>query len=195
MTGTLEFVMATARAVMTSLAMSYEMETGKTFDRQELKCMAENIYFEARHEPMAGKVAVGQVVLNRIDDDRFPATICEVVKQGPHRESWKTKKDPSLKPGERKYYPRKNRCQFSWYCDGKKDIIWATYMNGDVIQENMTAWRDSIHIALFMMSGNMKDDITNGAVFYYNPHIANPAWGAIYKETIIIGNHRFMKDN
>ena len=194
MSGTLEFVMATARAVMTSLAMSYELETGNTFDREELKCMAENIYFEARHEPMAGKVAVGQVVLNRIKDERFPATICEVVKQGPHRESWKTKKNPDLKPEERRYYPRKNRCQFSWYCDGKKDIIWATYMNGDVIQENMTAWRDSIHVALFMMSGNMKDDITNGAVFYYNPHIANPAWGAIYKETIIIGNHRFMKD-
>ena len=34
MTGTLEFVMATARAVMASLAMSYEMETGKTFDRK-----------------------------------------------------------------------------------------------------------------------------------------------------------------
>ena len=160
MQGTLEFVMATARAVMTSLAMSYEVETGQSFDKEELKCMAENIYFEARHEPMAGKVAVGQVVLNRIKDERFPATICEVVKQGPHRESWKTKKDPSLKPEERRYYPRKNRCQFSWYCDGKKDIIWATYMNGDVIQENMTAWRDSIHVALFMMSGNMKDDIT-----------------------------------
>jgi len=195
MQGTLEFVMATARAVMTSLAMSYEVETGHSFDKEELKCMAENIYFEARHEPMAGKVAVGQVVLNRIKDKRFPATICEVVKQGPHRESWKTKKNPDLKSEERKYYPRKNRCQFSWYCDGKKDIIWATYMNGDVIQENMTAWRDSIHVALFMMSGNMKDDITHGAVFYYNPHIANPAWGAIYKETIIIGNHRFMKDN
>ena len=67
-------------------------------------------------------------------------------------------------------------------------------MNGDVIPENMTAWRDSIHVALFMMSGNMKNDITHGAVFYYNPHIANPAWGAIYNETVVIGNHRFMKD-
>ena len=140
MQGTLEFVLQSARAVMASLAMSYEVETGTSVNEAELKCMAENIYFEARHEPMAGKVAVGQVVLNRIDDNRFPTTICEVVKQGPHRESWKTKKDSSLKPEERRYYPRKNRCQFSWYCDGKKDIIWATYMNGDVIQENMTAW-------------------------------------------------------
>jgi len=32
------------------------------------------------------------------------------------------------------------------------------------------------------------------AVFYYNPHIANPNWGKIYNETAMIGNHRFMKD-
>ena len=43
MQGTLEFVMATARAVMTSLAMSYEVETGQSFNKEELKCMAENL--------------------------------------------------------------------------------------------------------------------------------------------------------
>jgi spore germination cell wall hydrolase CwlJ-like protein len=31
-------------------------------------------------------------------------------------------------------------------------------------------------------------------VFYYNPHIANPNWGRIYTETVMIGNHRFMRD-
>ena len=67
-------------------------------------------------------------------------------------------------------------------------------MNGDVIPENMTAWRDSIHVALFIMNGDYSNDPTDGAVFYYNPHIANPSWGAIYSETAMIGNHRFMKD-
>ena len=137
-----------------------------------LMCLALNVYFEARSDTMTGQYAVAQVVINRVQSSKFPDDVCSVVKQ-------------SRNDGT---------CQFSWYCDGKKDIIWATYMNGDVIQENMTAWRDSIHVALFMMSGNMKDDITKGAVFYYNPHIANPAWGAIYDETITIGNHRFMKD-
>ena len=193
MQGTLEFVLQTARAVMASLAMSYEVETGVSVNEDELKCMAENIYFEGRAEPMVGKVAIGKVVMNRIEDTRFPNSICGVVKQGPVRESWKTKKDPTLAKKDRKYYPIKNRCQFSWWCDGQKDIIWATYMNGEVIESNMTAWRDSINVALWLMSGELKDP-THGAVFYYNPNIANPSWGAIYKETAMIGNHRFMKD-
>ena len=194
MQGTLEFVLQTARGVMASLALSYEVETGVSVDEAELKCMAENIYFEGRAEPMVGKIAIGHVVMNRIEDLRFPDTICGVVKQGPVRESWKTKKDPSLKDNERKFYPIKNRCQFSWWCDGQKDIVWATYMNGEVIESNMTAWRDSIHVALFIMNGDYTNDPTAGAVFYYNPHIANPSWGAVYNETAMIGNHRFMKD-
>ena len=103
MQGTLEFVLQSARAVMASLAVSYEVETGVSQNMDELKCMAENIYFEGRAEPMVGKIAIGHVVMNRIEDDRFPDTICGVVKQGPVRESWKTKKDPSLKDNERKF--------------------------------------------------------------------------------------------
>ena len=193
MQGTLEFVLQSARAVMASLALSYEVETGVSVNEEELKCMAENIYFEGRAEPMIGKIAIGHVVMNRIEDKRFPDSICGVVKQGPVRESWKTKKDPTLADEDRVFYPRKNRCQFSWWCDGKKDIIWATYMNGDVIPDNMTAWRDSINVALWILSDELNDP-TKGAVFYYNPHIANPSWGAIYNETAMIGNHRFMKD-
>ena len=160
-----------------------------------VECMAQNMYFEARNQPFKGMLAVGQVTMNRVADSRYPNTVCEVVKQGPVRESWKTKKDPNLADKDRKFYPIKNRCQFSWYCDGKKDIIWATYMDGEVITENMTAWRDSIHVALFLMNGDYSMDPTDGAVFYYNPHIANPSWGAVYSETAMIGNHRFMKDN
>ena len=193
MQGTLEFVLQTARAVMASLAMSYEVETGVSVNEDELKCMAENIYFEGRAEPMVGKVAIGKVVMNRIEDTRFPDTVCGVVHQGPVRESWKTRQHKDLPDSERKFYPIKNRCQFSWWCDGQKDIIWATYMNGDVIESNMTAWRDSINVALWILSGELTDP-THGAVFYYNPHIANPSWGAIYNETAMIGNHRFMKD-
>tara|TARA_R110002051_G_scaffold226325_2_gene289031 strand:+ start:284 stop:526 length:243 start_codon:yes stop_codon:yes gene_type:complete len=40
----------------------------KAGNSPDLHCLAQNIYFEARGEPMIGKVAVGHVVLNRAAD-------------------------------------------------------------------------------------------------------------------------------
>jgi len=192
MTGTVETVMQTARAVMASLALFYEVETGTPQNLDELYCMSQNIYFEARHESMIGKIAVAHVVMNRIEDKGFPNTVCGVVKQGPIRESWKTRKDPTLPKEERIYWPRRDRCQFSWYCDGHRDMLWVTYKDGTIIPQNMTAWRDSIHVALFVMNDGSEMDPTDGATFYYNPHIANPSWAGKYRETAVYGNHRFM---
>ena len=87
----------------------------------ELACMARNIYFEAKSEPLAGQYAVADVVLNRVNDTRYPNSICEVVREGPIKESWKTRQHADLPDDERIYHPIKNRCQFSWYCDGKAD--------------------------------------------------------------------------
>ena len=75
-------------------------------------CLALNTYHEAKNQSLVGQIATAQVVMNRVEDNRFPNTICEVVKQGPTRPSWE---DP------KKEYPIKHRCQFSWYCDGKDD--------------------------------------------------------------------------
>ena len=47
--------------------------------RVELRCLAENIYFEARGEPLDGQRAVAEVTLNRQRSPNFPHTICEVV--------------------------------------------------------------------------------------------------------------------
>lgn len=74
---------------------------GRADVTEELHCLALNIYFEARSEPLAGKLAVGHVVLNRAAAKGFPNKICDVVKQG----------------GE----DRRHKCQFSWWCDGRSD--------------------------------------------------------------------------
>ena len=81
-------------------------------DVGQAKCLADNMYFEARNQGTAGIIAVSNVVLNRVKSEMYPNTICEVVRQGPHRESWR-------KNGV--YHPVRHRCQFSWYCDGKPD--------------------------------------------------------------------------
>lgn len=62
-------------------------------------CLALAIYYEARSEPLDGQIAVAEVVMNRVESDRFPDDVCSVVTQNKH-------------PGDL------HRCQFSFYCDG-----------------------------------------------------------------------------
>jgi len=45
----------------------------------DLKCLARNIYFEARGESLAGQHAVAEVTLNRVASKKFPGTVCDVV--------------------------------------------------------------------------------------------------------------------
>lgn len=52
-----------------------------TANADEIKCLAENIYHEARGESITGQVAVAAVTLNRVADKRWPNTVCEVVHQ------------------------------------------------------------------------------------------------------------------
>ena len=54
-----------------------------------LACLIQNGYHEARGESLLGIVAVTEVVLNRVDDNRWPDTVCEVVWQK-NQFSWTT---------------------------------------------------------------------------------------------------------
>ena len=49
----------------------------------QAKCLADNMYFEARNQGTAGIIAVSNVVLNRVKSKLYPNNICEVVSQGP----------------------------------------------------------------------------------------------------------------
>ena len=158
-------------------------------------CLAENIYFEARAESVSGKAAVANVTKNRVQDTRWPDTYCAVVQQGPKRESWKTKQHANLLDEDRVYYPRKHRCQFSWYCDGEADVIWANYNNGKLIEMNAKAWRDSMQVAIWTMgvgSITIKDN-TKGAVYYYAHNLVYPSWAETKQYLGVLGNHTFMK--
>ncbi len=47
----------------------------------DLRCMASAIYFESKSEPLAGQLAVAEVILNRTKSGRFPKSVCSVVTQ------------------------------------------------------------------------------------------------------------------
>ena len=126
----------------------------------ELHCLALNIYHEARGESEQGKHAVGHVVMNRVTDRRFPRSVCQVVRQG----------------GER----RRNRCQFSWWCDGRSDR-----------PRNRTSWDLSIDIAHEIIAG-LSSDPTGGALWYHADYV-QPYWRKAFKRGPKIGQHIFYQ--
>ena len=182
-----------AMIIMVSLMTQFGADNKIKINQAELWCLSQNIYFEARAESYSGKQAVANVTRNRVKSEAHPNTFCGVVKEGPVRESWKTR-GKDVPKTERKFYPVKHRCQFSWHCDGEKDTIWVQYMNGTPIESNMNAWRDAVHIALDTMSNHLYDN-TSGATYYYAHSIVYPYWAKEYEITEVIGNHTFMKPN
>ena len=127
-------------------------------------CMALNIYYESRSDNLAGQYAVADVVLNRVQDSRYPNSICEVIKEGPVRESWKTKKDPDLSESERIFNPIRNMCQFSWWCDGKSDE-----------PKDETGWAQAQYVAGNIMYNGKYRGITEGATHYHATYV-KPKW-------------------
>ena len=66
------------------------------YSQDDVDCLTENMYFEARSDGYAGMYATSMVVMNRVMDSRYPDSVCGVVKQGPVRESWKTRDNPKI---------------------------------------------------------------------------------------------------
>lgn len=69
---------------------------------KEWACLREALYFEARGETIKGMFGVAEVILNRVDDRRYPSTVCGVVNQGTGA---------------------KFRCQFTYTCDGRPESM------------------------------------------------------------------------
>ena len=132
---------------------------------EELECMSKNIYFEAALESTAGKLAVAQVTMNRVNSKQYPNTVCKVVYQGRHYKSG---------------LPVKDRCQFSWYCDGKQDVPYIGLM-----------WKESCKIAKYVLTTPNLKDITDGATHYHADYIKSPRWADPRRKTVKIDTHIF----
>ena len=85
-------------------AWGWVLESKPRISQEDLRCMAEAIYFEAGGESFKGKVAVAKVVMNRKEKDLYPDTVCGVVYQ---RNSDSSK-----------------RCQFTWACRKNRRIVY-----------------------------------------------------------------------
>ena len=69
-----------AAPVFTSLAAAVAAQDAVAED-ESLRCLASAVYFESQGEPLAGQLAVAQVILNRTRSGRFAPDVCAVLKQ------------------------------------------------------------------------------------------------------------------
>ncbi|MEN0000286.1 MAG: cell wall hydrolase [Pseudomonadota bacterium] len=130
------------------------------FSKKEQECLAEGIYFEARGEVKLGQAAVAQVILNRVRNPTFPGTICGVVYQNDH---WR------------------NRCQFSFACDGIRDRITSQYH-----------WNLAKEIGMAVTAGKIwLDDV--GSSTHYHATYVSPRWARAMERVSKIGLHIFYR--
>ena len=114
---------------------------------------------------MASQMAVSLVVMNRVEDHRFPNTVCGVVKQG------LTYKNDKVVLG---------KCHFSWYCDGKPDK-----------PNNKQAWLKAQQVASIVLDGSMVD-FTEGST-HYHAYYVYPSWRTTKTKVTRIDSHIFYR--
>ena len=125
------------------------------------KCLSEALYFEARGESVRGQFAVAEVILNRVKSGRFPDTLCGVIRQGTGR---------------------KYQCQFTYTCDGHKEVI-----------REKKAYERVSKVARAAIDGTT-ETLTDGATHYHTTAV-RPSWSRVYKRTAHIGVHLFYRHN
>jgi spore germination cell wall hydrolase CwlJ-like protein len=135
-------------------------------DDTEVYCLTRNAYYEAKGDSQMSQIAVTHVVLNRLNDPKFPKSACEVVYQKNRNE----RKESVV-------------CQFSWYCDKR--------MMSRVIDP--LSWTESYvavekALKIYYQKGV---DVTEGSTFYHANYI-NPGWRHLEKVTSI-GSHVYYK--
>ena len=133
--------------------------------KDEVKCLAQNIYFEARDQTTKGQIAVALVTINRVESKQFPNSICKVVYQASRYRNGKIKRD---------------KCQFSWYCDGKADD-----------PRDSDTWEECMNLALILVVAP-GFDITEGSLWYHANYV-NPYWAEHLTKVITINAHIFYK--
>lgn len=142
--------------------------------QKQIECLAENIYFEARNEPLEGQYAVAFVTMNRVNSKDFPNDICGVVKQKTQVQSI----------GDRRVV-----CQFSWWCEPTPKYISTSNL---LTETNNMKYNEIVKVAInFYVNYERLEDPTQGSLFYHADYVS-PNWKNLQKVTQI-GRHIFYE--
>ena len=143
------------------------IQVAKLVDEKQLKCLADNIYYEAGSESIHGQAAVARVVLNRIRYG-FANTPCKVVYQA----NIITRIDEVTQN-----MVKVKLCQFSWVCEKNNNKI------------NPARYRTAKQIAYDVLAFDAyKDVVPRTTLFFHNLSI-QPNWP--HHKVKQIGNHIF----
>ena len=126
-------------------AVPYQFTSLQDRERQ-LKCMTQNIYWEAANEPAEGKLAVAQIVINRVESGKFPSDPCQVIFQ-------------------KNVFYEKVVCQFSWYCE-------RTHVTRPI---HPGLWDESHHAAKMVLLEGFRLPGLKDALYYHADYV-NPQW-------------------
>jgi len=143
-----------------------EIEAVQDEQVKQIQCLATNIYYETMASSLIDAMAVTDVVLNRVDHAKYPSTPCEVV----HQSYLNDKGVPLL-----------NKCQFSWYCDGKADE-----------PQDEAAWNRSINHAVTMYTSGKWRGVTEGSTHYHATYVS-PSWAKSFTKIAQMGAHIFYR--
>lgn len=131
--------------------------------KQQIDCLTENIYFEARNQSIEGHKAIAFVTINRSRSDKFPSTICGVVKQ------------------------KRITCQFSWHCNINARDRYV------IRQKDKDGYRKARTIAMIVyFNYHRMYDITKGSIFFHKVN-SNPKWRHNLVKTVKLGDHIFYR--
>lgn len=151
--------------VSLSMSVSLYLYAKQQNDLRDIKCLAMNVYHEARGEPTLGQYAVAIVTMNRVNSRYYPDEVCRVVYQS----AWSSAN-------------RRRIAAFSWTLDTQEDI-----------PHNSDAWNKAFNIATQVYqeehSGAAK---VKDALFYHADYV-KPRWASKRTRIAKIGRHIFYK--
>jgi len=149
------------------MSMALAIFLSSTVKADQKACLAEAVYFESRSESFIAQLAVANVVLNRVASKYYPNNICDVVHQSKTYDG----------------HPIRNKCMFSYWCDGKPERI-----------NDIKAYKVATNVADLALSGVVVEHVMDAT--HYHAHYVTPHWATApsFETLTQIGSHIFYVD-
>lgn len=160
-----QVLMVFAGILTLGLSITMIMFAKQQHEMRNIKCLAMNVYHEARGEPTLGQYAVAVVTMNRVNSTRYPNDLCRVV----YQKGWSSRLQRYV-------------AAFSWTLDQVTDI-----------PKESLAWKKAVDVAktVYQEEDSAKAKVKDA--MYYHAEYVRPRWASQKLRVTKIGRHIFYK--